>query len=394
MNEIFSTVNRASEILRIAPRSVREKAIRRIAELITLKEVEILAANRTDIDNAHSLSPAMVDRLTLNSKRLADICASLESIASQPDPVGEILGGHTHPNGMRISKVRVPLGVVGIIYESRPNVTIDCAALCLRSGNACILRGGKEAINSNKTLAAIVSEALSYVGLPKGAVVLLDDPDRSKMLTLIQAVGSVDLIIPRGGENLIKFVTENARVPVVKHDKGLCHIYVDSSADFASSIEIINNAKVSRPSACNAVETVLVHADIADTFLPQLYENLKTSGVTIVTDADWSTEYLSLTVAVRVVENINAAIAHINKYGSGHSDAILTENYSNAQDFLNLVDSACVYVNASTRFTDGGEFGLGAEVGISTQKLHSRGPMGAYDLTTYKYMVYGSGQTR
>jgi glutamate-5-semialdehyde dehydrogenase len=410
MQDILLRAKKASEQLRTASRPMREEVLRRIAAIIDQKRDEILAENRIDVDNAKQsgLSGSMIDRLTLTHNRLKDICDSVLAIASQPDPVGEVLSGQVRPNGMHILKIRVPLGVVGIIYESRPNVTIDCAALCLRSANVAILRGGKEAVNSNKIFADIVSEALEEVGLPKDAVILLDDPDRSKMLAMMQAVGFVDMVIPRGGENLIKFVTENARVPVVKHDKGVCHIYTDESADLNKSLPIIHNAKVSRPGTCNAVEILLVHEKIAETFLPLVYKNLKASNVEFrgcertlkiidaqrATEEDWGTEYLNLILAVKVVNSVDEAISHINTYGSNHSDAILTENYANAELFLNTVDSACVYVNASTRFTDGGEFGLGAEVGISTQKLHSRGPMGAYDLTTYKYMIRGNGQIR
>ncbi len=394
--------------MRVSSATVRSAVIRDLAALLDNNHKFILDANAADMAAGQEggLSPAMLDRLLLNEKRLRDISSSLMEIAAQPDPVGEVMSGGTRPNGLQIVKVRVPLGVIGIIYESRPNVTVDCAALCLRSGNAAILRGGKEAINSNKAFAEFVSRALKNNGLPEDSILLLEDPDRSKMLSLIQAEGFVDMVIPRGGEALIKYVTENARVPVVKHDKGICHIYTDESADFNMSLEIIRNAKVSRPSACNALETLLVNESIAPAFLALLAERLegvelrgcgRTASiipVKTVGDEEWGTEYLSLVLSIKIVKDIKEAVAHINRYGSGHSDAILTESYANAGYFLDNVDSACVYVNASTRFTDGGEFGLGAEVGISTQKLHSRGPMGAFDLTTTKYMIYGNGQIR
>lgn len=407
MDSIFKNSKKASYELRKASSASRTQAIKLIGELILEQKDSLLKSNHLDIEAAKgTLSDAMTDRLRLDEKSIKNLADSMFNIASQQDPIGEAVGGTVRPNGLKITQVRVPMGVVGIIYESRPNVTADCAALCLRSGNTAILRGGKEAIHTNTALIKIIKEALKKANLPVDSITLLDDPDRSKMQMLMKAVKYVDLIIPRGGEGLITYVTENSIVPVVKHDKGVCHIYVDEFADFEKALNIVHNAKVSRPSACNAAETVLVHESIASKFLPALQKKLK--GVELkgcertvkivdvkkVADDDWGTEYLSLTLAVKVVPSVQEAVDHINTHGSGHSDSIVTENYTCAEKFLDEVDSACVYVNASTRFTDGGEFGLGAEVGISTQKLHSRGPMGARDLTTTKYIIHGNGQTR
>jgi glutamate-5-semialdehyde dehydrogenase len=409
MEKIFIEVKHAAAILKNIPAPVRSAAINRIGELILNNAADLTEANRLDLKKAgeDGLSGAILSRLTLTPEKIASIAEALFTVAEQPDPIGKILGGSTRPNGLKIVKLRVPLGVIGVIYESRPNVTADCAALALRSGNAAILRGGKEAIHSNFALAAIITSALKETGIPENSVILIEDADRSKLAQMLKADGYIDLIIPRGGEALIKYVTENSSVPVVKHDKGVCNIYVDKDADFEKALKIINTAKTGYPGACNAAECVIVHKDALNAFLPLLAENLgaagvkllgceraaKFDGVTSIT-GDWGKEYLDLTLAVRVEDSLADAADFIGRYGSSHSDAIITENYTTAEEFLKSVDSACVYVNASTRFTDGGEFGLGAEVGISTQKLHARGPMGADDLTTYKYIVYGNGQIR
>jgi glutamate-5-semialdehyde dehydrogenase len=333
---------------------------------------------------------------------------ALMDIAKLKDPVGRVIDGWVLDNGLRIEKVKIPIGVIGIIYESRPNVTSDAAGLCFMSGNACILKGGKEAMHSNIAIIEALQEVLEANSLPKEAVSLLPDYSREGVYKLIQEDGYVDLIIPRGGEKLIKFVSENSKVPVVKHDKGLCHIYIHKDADINKAVEISVNAKVQRPGVCNAVETLLVDENIAGEVLPLIKEMMKNEGVELrgcdktleiidinkADETDWETEYLDKILSVKIVEGINEAVNHIEKYGSGHSDSIITENYTAAEEFLNRVDSACVYVNASTRFTDGGEFGFGAEVGISTNKLHARGPMGIDDLTTYKYKIYGNGQVR
>lgn len=407
MDQILINAKKVSEILGVSPQGVRSDAIRGIASGIRANMHEILSANTKDVTSAkNTISAAMLDRLTLDVKQIESIATAAEDIAAQPDPVGEVISGGTRPNGLRIIKTRVPLGVIGIIYESRPNVTVDCAALCLRSANVCILRGGKEAYHTNRAFADIIEKALCDAGLPREAVILLEDADRTKMQRLITANKLVDLIIPRGGEGLIKYITENSTIPIVKHDKGVCHIYADKTVDIQKAIDIIRNAKTSRPSACNAVEALLVHVDIAEKLLPALKDKMpdvelrgcertaKIIHVKNAVDTDWGMEYLDLTMAVKIVDTLEDAINYINKYSSGHSDAILTDSYANAERFLSSVDSACVYVNASTRFTDGGEFGLGAEVGISTQKLHSRGPMGAFDLTTIKYIIHGEGQIR
>ncbi len=386
----------------------RNDVLRAIAAGLNERCAEIIVENELDMSNAADLSPAMKDRLFLDEARINAMAQGVLEIAALPDPIGEILEGSQTKDGLIIQKVSVPIGVIGAIYEARPNVTIDIAALCIKSGNACVLKGGSEAINSNRILAAIVAEALEKNGAPKDAVHFIDSTDREATRELLKQNDVVDLIIPRGGAGLIDFVVQNSTIPVIKHDKGVCHIFVDKFSDCDRAIEIILNAKVQKPSACNALETLLVHRDIKEEFLPRLARALSGAGVelracdeardiitaTPASDEDWSAEYLDKTLALKVVKDLNAAVAHINLYGSGHSDAILTTNYANSQKFLKEVDSACVYVNASTRFTDGFAFGLGAEVGISTGKLHCRGPMGLKGLMTYKYKIYGSGQIR
>ena len=356
----------------------------------------------------------MLDRLMLNSSRLDAIAQDVLAVAALPDPVGEVFDMRTLPNGLQIGRKRVPLGVIGAIYESRPNVTIDISALCLKSGNAIILRGGKEAIHSNSALAKVVQGASTRAGVPDGAVQFIENTDRALVNHLLRMGNIIDLIIPRGGAGLIKFVTESATMPVVSGGVGVCHTYVDKSADVAKAVAIAFNAKVQRPTVCNALDTLLVHADVAERYLPLIAAEWAKAGVEMhcderalailkpysslklvpSTDEVWGKEFLSLVAAVKVVGSLDEALEHIERYGSGHSEAIITEEYGAAMRFLNEVDAACVYVNASTRFTDGGQFGLGAEVGISTQKLHARGPLGVKELTTYKWIIFGSGQVR
>ncbi len=371
----------------------------------------VLAANARDLEAARAagLAPAQVDRLALNDARLDAMIRGIRDVAALPDPVGRRLWRRTRPNGLVIEKRRVPLGVVAIIYEARPNVTADAAVLCLKTANAVILRGGREALQSNLAIAAALQAGGAAAGLPAHALQIIDTPDRDAVRELVQLEGLVDVVIPRGGESLIRAVVAHARIPVLKHYKGVCHIFVDAGADLDQALAIVENAKCQRPGVCNALETLLVHADAAPAFLPRLAAMADRRGVelrgcpatrallpacTPATEADWFAEYLDLILAVRIVPDVRTAIDHINTYGSHHSDAILTRTPAHARRFLKDVDSAAVYVNASTRFTDGGEFGMGAEMGISTDKLHARGPMGLEELTTYKYLVTGSGQVR
>jgi len=368
-------------------------------------------ANAADMDAGRraGLSDALLDRLRLTGPRLEAIAEGLRAVAALPDPVGRILGRRTRPNGLRIAKVRVPIGVIGIIYESRPNVTVDAAALCFKTSNAVILRGGSEALRSNQALADSLAAAGRPLGLPAAAIQLIRTPDRAAIRHLVRLTGLVDLVIPRGGEALIRAVAAHARVPVIKHYQGVCHIFVDRDADAEMALDIVENAKCQRPGVCNAVEKVLVHEAIAPAFLPRLAQRLEARGVELRGDpaarrlapslrparaSDWTAEYLDLILAVRLVPSAAAAAAHINRYGSHHSDAIVTASRAAQALFAAEVDSAAVYINASTRFTDGGEFGMGAEIGISTDKLHARGPMGLEELTTYKYVVRGNGQVR
>jgi glutamate-5-semialdehyde dehydrogenase len=371
----------------------------------------VLKRNRKDIQKAKAadLSSAMIDRLTLNKNRIEAMATGLEEIVKLPDPVGEVMRMWKRPNGLRIGKVRVPIGVIGFIYESRPNVTIDAAGLCLKSGNAIILRGGSEAIESNSAIAEVVAASLKQVGLPEHAVQLLQTTDRAAVGLMLKLDEYIDLIIPRGGKPLIRLVVENSTIPVIMHYDGICHTYVDEFADMRMAEDICMNAKVQRPGVCNAMETLLVHSGIAREFLPNIGRKLTEAGVEIrgcgktrkilpeatkASEKDWQTEYLDLILSIKIVDSVEDAIDHIDKYGSAHSDTIVTENYQRAQKFLEEVDSSAVFVNASTRFNDGFEFGLGAEIGISTNRLHCRGPMGLEELTTTKYVVYGSGQVR
>lgn len=355
-----------------------------------------------------NLPPALLDRLLLTGERVEGMANAIREIASLKEPVGRTLDGWVTENGLNIQKVSIPIGVIGIIYESRPNVTSDTAALCFKSGNVCVLKGGKEAEHSNKAIANVLRHVLAKNKLPEQAISLLPDSSREGVAQLIKQDKYVDLIVPRGGEALIRYVSENATVPVVKHDKGLCHIFIDKDAHHNKAIEIAINAKVQRPGVCNAMETLIVHKAVAPYILPPLHEAFEATGTELkgcddtrqfidiqcATHEDYDTEYLANILNIKIVKDVDEAIAHISKYGSGHSEAIISENYSIVNKFLNEVDAACVYANASTRFTDGGAFGLGAEVGISTNKLHSRGPMGINDLTTFKYKIFGQGQIR
>ncbi|MFC1914102.1 glutamate-5-semialdehyde dehydrogenase [Chloroflexota bacterium] len=395
---------------------VKNKALCNISEDLLKKRDEILAANKIDYreGKVSGMSAALLDRLMLDSGRLEAIAQDVLAVAALPDPVGEIFDMRTLPNGLQAGRKRVPLGVIGAVYESRPNVTVDISALCLKSGNAVILRGGKEAVHSNTALARVVQEAAIRAGVPEGAVQLIENTDRALVNYLLKMNDVIDLFIPRGGAGLIKFVTENATMPVVSGGIGVCHTYVDRSADIDKAVAIAFNAKVQRPTVCNALDTLLVHAGVAESCLPAVAAEWAKAGVEMhcdqrvlailkthtslklvpAADEDWGKEFLALVAAVKVVDSLDEALQHIERYGSGHSEAIVTEEYPSAMRFLNEVDAACVYVNASTRFTDGGQFGLGAEVGISTQRLHARGPMGVKELTTYKWVIMGSGQVR
>ena len=371
----------------------------------------IISENGKDLETGRQkgLSSAMLDRLILDEKRIAAMGAALREVAALPDPVGEITGMRKRPNDLMVGKMRIPLGVIGIIYEARPNVTADAAALCLKAGNAVILRGGSEAIHSNLAIAKILTKVMADMGIPAAALAVLPFTEREGVLEMLKQEESIDLIIPRGGESLIRFVSENSRIPVIKHYKGVCHVFVDASADFDKAENIVVNAKVQRPGVCNALETLLIHKDVAAAFIPRIAATLGglqvelrgdevfrryAPSATPATEEDWHAEYLELILACRVVDDMDAAIDHINRYGSLHTEAIVTSDYGRAQRFIREVNSSCVLVNASTRFADGGQLGLGAEIGISTTKLHSFGPMGLEDLTTTKFIVYGDGQVR
>jgi len=410
MTDVLQKVKNSSRIVSTLKGGIKDKILLEMADNLEKETNKIIEANQKDIEYAKSanLSSALVDRLLLNETRIKSMANALREIASLKNPVGRILEGWELPNGLRIEKTAIPIGVIGIIYESRPNVTSDAAALCFKSGNACILKGGKEAEHSNRIIAEVLQDVLVKNNLPKEIISLLPDYSREGVAKLIKMDKYVDLIIPRGGEGLVRYVSENATVPVVKHDKGLCHTYIHKDADIDKAIKIAINAKVQRPGVCNAMETLLVDKEIATLVLPILKDEFDKAHTELRGDEfvsemlevkkadekDWDTEYLANILSIKIVNNVDEAIAHIQKYGSGHSEAIVTENYSASEKFLNEIDAACVYVNASTRFTDGGEFGFGAEVGISTNKLHARGPMGINDLTTYKFKIYGEGQIR
>jgi len=408
---VAQAAKEASRRLATASTEQKNAALRAMAQAVRRAQVGILAANAADVEVAKSsqLAPALVDRLTMTPPRLDEMIASIEAVSRLPDPVGQVIRSWTQPNGLEIRKVRVPLGVIGIIYESRPNVTSDCASLCVKSGNAVILRGGSEAFRSNEAIAIALRNALTSTGLPEAAVSLVPTAERAGVDVLLQLDQYLDVIIPRGGEALIRKIVETSRIPVIKHAKGVCHIYVDEAADLSMAQTVAFNAKCQRPATCNAMETLLVHQAIAKTFLPPMARQFMEAGVELrgcdrtraivpavkaATDEDWSTEYLDLILSVKVVQSLEEAMAHIQRYGSAHSDAIITRNEAAAARFVDEVDSACVYVNASTRFTDGFQFGLGAEIGISTDRLHARGPMALEELTTYKYVVRGTGQIR
>jgi glutamate-5-semialdehyde dehydrogenase len=405
----------ASLVLATAPTAKKDAALAKLADLIDASQATLLAANAQDLASpeAAALTAAARDRLTLNAARLQHLATSVREVIALPDPVGDLLEEMHRPNGLRIRKIRVPIGVIGIIYEARPNVTIDCAILCVKSGNACILRGGKECFHTNTALAALISQALAAAGLPADAVQLVPTTDRAALTTLLKLDTLIHCLIPRGGENLIRYVAENSTIPVIKHYKGVCFVYVDAAADLTMAEAITLNAKVSRPSACNAAEQLLVHRSVAEQFLPAVARALVAKKVelrcdaasaailareqlatTPATEADYATEFLDYVLAVRVVDSLDAAIATINRDGSNHSDAIVTRDEPTARRFLAEVDSATVYWNASTRFTDGYEFGYGAEIGISTDRLHARGPMGLRELCSHKFVIEGTGQIR
>ena len=400
----------AASHLRTVSTAVKNRALHLMAEKLAARAAEIIGANEKDIvaGRARGLSEAMLDRLRLSEKRIGEMADGCRQVAALPDPIGQVIGGGPRPNGMRVQQVRVPLGVIGIIYESRPNVTVDAAILCLKSGNAVILRGGSEAIHSNLCLAQIIEEAARQAGAPADCIQLIETTDRAATTHLAQMSGLVDLIIPRGGEGLKKALSKIATVPMIFAAGGICHVFVDESADLQSAADIVFNAKVQRPSTCNALETLLVHQNIAAQFLPIIAETLQNANVELrgderacaivkmpaATSEDWDSEYNALILSIAVVGDLDAALAHIATHGTGHSESIVTQNYANAEKFSAHVDAAAVYVNASTRFTDGFEFGLGAEVGISTQKLHARGPMGLEALTSTKFLVRGDGHVR
>jgi len=401
----------AARFLATVSSGKKNEALLNAAKLLEEKASSIIAANVSDISNAkeNGISDALVDRLMLNEKRIQAMAESFRVLVSLEDPIGETLRGFKRPNGLEITQLRVPMGVIGIIYEARPNVTADGAGLCLKAGNAVILRGGKEAINSNMAIVEAISAGLTEAGFPEGCVQLVTDTSRETATKMMKLNKYIDVLIPRGGAGLISSVVQNATVPVIETGVGNCHVFVDSSADLNMAKDIIVNAKASRPSVCNAAETLLVHRDIAKEFIPTALDALKCKNVEIrgceetvklyneaklATEEDYATEFLDYILAVKVVGSLDEAIDHITKYGTKHSEAIVTKNYENSQRFLNEIDAAAVYVNASTRFTDGGEFGFGAEIGISTQKLHARGPMGLKELTTTKYLIRGNGQIR
>lgn len=401
----------AAAKLAVTSTAVKNAALLAMAAALEAQQSEILAANERDMTAAAAkgMKSSMLDRLKMTAERISGMADGLRQVAGLADPVGNVIDGKTLPNGLHITKIRVPLGVIGIIYEARPNVTADAAGLCLKSGNAVILKGGSEAMESNKTVAAILAQAAEGAGIPAGSIQFIDTSDRQAVQDLIHMNGLVDVVIPRGGAGLIQAVVRNASVPVIETGAGVCHTYVDKDADVEMAMKIAFNAKVQRPSVCNAMETLLVHKDIADKFLPMMLMMYNSSAVEIcgdeavqeysgqvhpVTEEDWSTEYGDLRLSVKIVDSIEEAMAHIAKYGTGHSECIVTNNYQAAQLFQYTVDAAAVYVNASTRFTDGNEFGFGAEIGISTQKLHARGPMALPELTSTKYLINGNGQVR
>lgn len=414
LNTFGQRARAAARVLATAPTSQKDAALAAIADGLLAAQESILAANAADVDAGREagLSDALIDRLLITPQRLQGIAADARSVAALPDPISEEFDAQTLPNGLHIRKRRTPLGVLGVIYEARPNVTVDVSALALKSGNAAILRGGKETLRSNRALVEVIQRGLAEAGLPADAILHIDDPDRAHVLGLLRLHQYVDMIIPRGGAGLHQFCRENATIPVITGGIGVCHLFVDASADLDRALDVIQNAKVQRPTVCNALDTALVHREVAASFLPRLVERLAGDGVAfradpealaLVEDApgvqaagaeDWDTEWLSLVLGLRVVGGLDEAVAHIQAHSTGHSDGILTRDEAHAAHFVNAVDSAAVYVNASTRFTDGGQLGLGAEVAISTQKLHARGPMALRELTTYKWIVVGDWHVR
>ncbi|MFQ5666969.1 MAG: glutamate-5-semialdehyde dehydrogenase [Candidatus Binatia bacterium] len=408
---LCKAARKGARLLATASPETKHDCLREAAHLLRANQPHLLNVNREDVRRGREagLSSALLDRLTLTDARVDGMATGLEAVARLPDPVGETIAQWRRPNGLEIRQVRIPLGVVGVIYESRPNVTADAAALCLKAGNAVVLKGGSEALRTNGAISSLLAGAAAAAGLPETAIQLIATTDREAVQVLLQQHQYVDVIIPRGGESLIRAITELSRIPVIQHYAGICHTYVDEHADLAMAKRICLNAKVQRPGVCNAMENLLVHQAVASKFLPDVIRGLRAAGVEVhgcedtrrilgnvapATQDDWRTEYLDLVLAVKVVASLEEALQFISTYGTGHSDAIVTEHKEHARRFLAAVDSAVVYVNASTRFTDGYEFGFGAEVGISTNRLHARGPMGLRELTTYKYTVYGSGQIR
>ncbi len=410
IEKLGAAAKAAAPKIAVCKTAEKNAALLNIAQILTERKAEIIEANRQDIEAAEKsgMTKSLIDRLTLTDKRIEGIAEGVRQVAALPDPIGGIIGGGELANGLRVIKKRVPLGVIGIIFESRPNVTVDAAALCLKAGNAVILRGGSDAINSNRALTELMRKALEDAGLEPDSIQLVEDTSRETAAAMMRLNGYIDVLIPRGGGGLIRAVTSNASVPVIQTGEGVCHVFVDESADIEMAVNITDNAKTQRPSVCNAIEGILVHEKAAPEFFKALNERWRgkvsiigdeaTAGLIktekVADDADYATEFLDYKLTSKVVGDIDEAIEHINRFGTGHSECIVTKSLENAEKFQNLVDAAAVYVNASTRFTDGFEFGLGAEIGISTQKLHARGPMGLEALTTYKYLINGSGQIR
>lgn len=411
LEEIGKKVKQTTSKLNTISTKEKNEILIKVAEEVIKEEQEILEANKKDIENAikNNMKESLIDRLRLDKKRISDMSEGIRKIADLPDPIGETIEGKTLENGLEIFKKRVPLGVIAIIYESRPNVTLDAFGLCFKTGNAVILRGGTDAINSNIAIVKAIKNALKKLSISENCVCLIEDTDRETTKKIMKLNKYVDVLIPRGGAGLIKTVVENSTIPVIETGTGNCHVYVDETADYDMALNIIENAKTQRTGVCNACESLVIHQNIAKEFIPLLVERLSKKNVEIrgdklacqisgniieATEEDWGTEYLDLIISLKTVEHLERAIEHINKYSTKHSESIITKNYENARKFLNEIDSSSVYVNASTRFTDGGEFGFGAEIGISTQKLHARGPMGLKELTTTKYIIYGNGQIR